>query len=131
VIAEPMDEYLAWVEGQKGALTDDQNQLVEEGLVAKFGCTQCHAFVSTTEEPLTSIGPNLTHLAARDTFAGAIFELNEDHLREWVRNAPSMKPMQTGSQPGPAPDTRGEVPGMPAFPEMTDDELVDFLLSLE
>lgn len=134
VIAQPMDEYQAWVESQKGALTADQQKFVEEGVVATYGCTQCHAFVSTTEEPLTTIAPNLTHLAARHTFAGAIFELNEENLREWVRDAPSMKPMQTGSQPGPAPSTRGEVPGMPPFPEMTDDEvdqLVAFLLSLE
>lgn len=41
------------------------------------------------------MGPNLTHFASRDTFAGATFERTEENLRAWLRNPPAMKP---GSQ---------------------------------
>jgi cytochrome c oxidase subunit 2 len=37
-------------------------------------------------------GPDLTHFASRDWFAGAIFERNEETLTAWVSNAPEEKP---------------------------------------
>jgi cytochrome c oxidase subunit 2 len=38
------------------------------------------------------VGPDLTHLAARGTFAGAIFDLNEENLTRWLEDAPAVKP---------------------------------------
>ena len=37
-------------------------------------------------------GPNLTHLQARDVFAGAILTLNDNNLRLWLRNPQAVKP---------------------------------------
>ncbi len=129
-------EYDAWIESQRAGLSGEQLAFIEDpdGVVQTYGCVACHSFASSVEDVTARIGPNLTHLASRESFAGAIFDLTEENLRRWVRDAPGMKPMQTGDQPGDAPSTPGQVPGMPAFPEMTDDEvdaLVSFLLTLQ
>ena len=34
----------------------------------------------------------LGHLASRDTFAGALFDRNDENLRRWLRDPPAMKP---------------------------------------
>ena len=72
------------------------------------------------EQFAARVAPNLTHLGDRTTFAGSIYELDAEKLAAWVRNAPDRKPMSPGKGVG-----------MPAFPNMTDDEvdaLVQFLL---
>jgi cytochrome c oxidase subunit 2 len=134
VIAQTPDDYEAWVASQQQGLTAEQQDIVDNGVIAKYGCAACHSFASTTRDVGARVGPNLAHFASRQTFAGAIFDRTDENLAEWVRDAPGMKPMQTGDQPGPAPNTTGLVPGMPAFPSMTDEEvaaLVDFLQSLQ
>ncbi|MEO8084008.1 MAG: cytochrome c oxidase subunit II [Ardenticatenales bacterium] len=37
-------------------------------------------------------GPNLTRVASRSTFAGGMFEMNDDNLRRWLTHADVMKP---------------------------------------
>jgi len=56
------------------------------------GCSGCHT-IRGLEGANGKVGPNLTHLQARTTFAGAIFELNDKNLRKWLRDPPGMKPM--------------------------------------
>ncbi len=102
--------------------------------------------------------PNLSHLMTRNTFAGATFDLlteecradvwdsdpdtfgekylagvtpeclNSVQLREWLRNAPAMKPMYTDAEK--LAETDGLVRGMPnlALSEDQIDELVAYLL---
>jgi cytochrome c oxidase subunit 2 len=102
--------------------------------------------------------PNLTNLMTRNTFAGATWDLlsaecrpevwdappdevgqrynegvtpeclNSVQLREWLRNAPAMKPMYT--DPLKLDETNGLVRGMPnlALSEDQIDELVAYLL---
>ena len=53
------------------------------------GCASCH---SVTGISAGTVGPNLTHLHQRDVFAGAIFALNDENLRRWLRNPPGQKP---------------------------------------
>ena len=102
--------------------------------------------------------PNLTKLMTRNTFAGASFDLltpdcrdlvwnappeefgprylegvtpeclNEVALREWLRNAPEMKPMYTN--PEKLSETDGKTRGMPYLGLSEDqiDQLVAYLL---
>jgi cytochrome c oxidase subunit 2 len=52
-------------------------------------CSGCHSIGDqTAPEP---IGPNLTHLFSRTTFAGASFDLNQDNLRHWIEDSNAMK----------------------------------------
>ena len=77
-----------------------------------------------------NVAPNLTHLMSRTSFAGALFELYNDDgsvniadLREWVRSAPSMKPMN--------PDNfQGMVSFADTLGEQELDQIVAFLMTL-
>ncbi len=42
--------------------------------------------------PGYSVGPNLTHLMSRSTFAGATYDLTEANLRNWLHADDEMKP---------------------------------------
>jgi cytochrome c oxidase subunit II len=53
-------------------------------------CHSCHSIGDT--QAGQDIGPNLTHLMSRKVFAGAIFELNEANLRQWLQDNQAMKP---------------------------------------
>ncbi len=59
-------------------------------------CASCHAVdANLTEEggvPQPATGPNLAHFAGRQTFAGALFENNEENLRAWLADPPGVKP---------------------------------------
>jgi cytochrome c oxidase subunit 2 len=53
------------------------------------GCSGCHAVNNVARG---AVGPNLTYFNSRATFAGAIFENNDDNLRAWLRDPPAEKP---------------------------------------
>jgi len=89
-------------------------------------CISCHVVDGAYESAaggnanlLAGIAPNLTNLMSRTAFAGALYEtyqtgpdgaylrnpdgslkLNIAELREWVRNAPDMKPARADNQQG-------------------------------
>jgi cytochrome c oxidase subunit 2 len=89
VFAQSREDYDAWVKSQIA-------QKVSEAALLKgvnntqYACATCHSFKS--KKP-GAVAPNLTHLADRTTFAGAMYRLNYDNLWKWVHNAPSRKPM--------------------------------------
>lgn len=66
------------------------------------GCTQCHTVVVDAETGSNIIaegafqGPNLTHFASRDVFAGALLpeqgETHDEALKRWLANPPEVKP---------------------------------------
>jgi cytochrome c oxidase subunit 2 len=116
VFVDTREDYDKWVAAQKtkvDALTayaDDPTSLIQG-----YNCQGCHSF-----EPDGSgtRGPNLTHLADRTTFAGAIHDLNLENLTQWIWDAPSQKPTA-------APiDSSDPHPGMPSFKKagMTEDQ---------
>jgi cytochrome c oxidase subunit 2 len=98
VIAQSESDYETWVANQKQALDATQKQFVQTVLgdgdpaqnIKGWGCIACHSF-----DPISKveIGPNLTHVGDRTTFAGGIYDLNASNLALWVHNAPSRKPM--------------------------------------
>jgi cytochrome c oxidase subunit II len=142
VIAQSADDFSAWVSGQQQGPV---NPLFVEGtsdfldepapqLVQKYQCTNCHEF----ENPATaSYGPNLTHLASRQTFASGYYELTRDRLIEWLLDAPSLIPMASQDCRLPAGDgicvgmpsfTRDTPPGMPDMTQSEAETLADWLL---
>jgi cytochrome c oxidase subunit II len=145
VIAKTADDFEQWVSEQQqgpaqpmfeGEGADQQAAGPAQELIAtKYQCTNCHSF---DDSSLTTYGPNLTHLASRDFFASATFPLNKKNLVEWVMNAPSMIPMQTGD-PKCRPSAVLGCVGMPSFienvpqnePKMSRadaEQIADFLL---
>ena len=58
-------------------------------LFLQKGCSGCHAVNAVSRG---AVGPNLTYFNSRATFAGAIFENDNDNLRAWLRDPPAEKP---------------------------------------
>ncbi|WP_419854894.1 cytochrome c oxidase subunit II [Candidatus Poriferisodalis sp.] len=120
-----MREQLA---GQAAAQVAPADESPEAAGAALFEthCISCHVVDGVYESAaggnanlLAGIAPNLTNLMSRTAFAGALYEtyqtgpdgaylrnpdgslkLNVAELREWVRNAPDMKPARADNQQG-------------------------------
>jgi len=95
---EPAD-FDAWAAGQLAAanIPAEGDSQAAEGweLFISKGCSACHT-VNGTEAVGGGInpGPDLTHFAQRDTFAGALFDRTEENLRSWLANPSEMKAME-------------------------------------
>ena len=90
-------------------------------------CAACHTVDGTDANG--RLAPNLTHLASRTTFAAGTVSNTEEHLREWLRDPSSLKPMR--------PDLNdiasGRILGMPdlGLDEQQISDLIAFLGTLE
>jgi len=96
VIAQEPADFEAWVAEQKRPAAKPASGPAAEGyeiFTGKGGCMACHTVVGI-EGANARVGPNLTHLKSRETFAGAIFENTAANLTEWVKDPGAMKPMR-------------------------------------
>ncbi|MEA2452603.1 MAG: cytochrome c oxidase subunit [Actinomycetota bacterium] len=116
VFAHPPAEFQTWVsEQQKPAAPPSADVAEGQKLFLEGACINCHAIQGTDAAATTA--PDLTHLASRETFGGATFELNEANLAEWLADPPAMKPGSLMPDYGLSQD------------EIT--KLVDYLMSLD
>jgi cytochrome c oxidase subunit 2 len=92
VIAEDVPSFNAWVDHQKTEAADPTEQLASQGrdLFMKNQCVTCHTVRG--EQSNGKVGPDLTHVADRTTFAGATFDFDTENLIAWVTDAPGIKP---------------------------------------
>ena len=86
---EPAD-FQTWVSEQQKPAAPSSEVAAGEKLFLEGSCVNCHAIQGTDAAATTA--PDLTHFAARTTFAGAMFETNEENLADWLRDPPAMKP---------------------------------------
>jgi cytochrome c oxidase subunit II len=90
-------DFDAWAAGQlRDAAEPAAGSLAAEGFDAftNGACINCHAIQGT--EAAAPGGPNLTHFASRDCFAGCVFDNSDPRqVAAWLRNPPALKP---GSQ---------------------------------
>jgi len=130
VEAYEQEEFDAWVEAQTqpadipadGTLEAQGRELFLELGDGRLACASCHQ-VWEDGDRSPAQGPDLTHLMSRQEFAGAIHDMTEENLREWLRDPDSMKPMQY--------EVNGI--GMPNL-DLSEDELdalVAYMLSLD
>ncbi|HVE90685.1 MAG TPA: cytochrome c oxidase subunit II [Actinomycetota bacterium] len=91
VIAHSQQDFDRWLADQKRPAAQPSGGRAASGLQAfrEKGCASCHA-IGGVSEGLG--GPNLTHLASRETFAGGTFRRTDENLEQWLRNPPGMKP---------------------------------------
>ncbi|MGH9009612.1 MAG: cytochrome c oxidase subunit II [Acidimicrobiia bacterium] len=113
-----------WVAHQRSPIqtpTDPEAAKGFELFKGKGTCIACHT-LGGVEGAVARVGPNLTHLMDRKTFAGATFDISTDNLRDWIRDPSAMKPMR------PEKGT-----GMPKVPlsETEINQLVAFLETLK
>ncbi|HEU0168768.1 MAG TPA: cytochrome c oxidase subunit II [Chloroflexota bacterium] len=94
VVAQSPADFQVWLQAQAAPAqqpTGDQAQGVQ--VFAKEGCISCHAIQYGSNGPTGgTIGPDLTHLASRQTIAAGELANTPDNLTAWVRNAQAIKP---------------------------------------
>lgn len=119
VVAHEPDAFQEWLDEQSQPADSDLDGLAAEGQEL-FGqnCVQCHALEGHPENADVRIGPNLTHFASRDQFAGAVFDVDDrEQLAAWLRN--------------PAAEKQGaQMPDL-GLSEDDIDALVEYLYTLE
>ncbi|GIU91360.1 MAG: cytochrome c oxidase subunit 2 [Acidimicrobiia bacterium] len=106
VRAVPPAEFEAWLAAQQQPATPpEEGTQAYQGLQVFLnrGCTQCHTVDYGPDSSFTNIvpeeafnGPNLTHFADREVFAGAAFPYEglpyDEALRQWLADPPKAKP---------------------------------------
>jgi cytochrome c oxidase subunit 2 len=125
VFAHEEAEFQAWATAQAEPAVIPNEGLAAEGWETfQVICSACHAIDGTSAS--SQLAPNLTHFASRTSFGGATFANNEEHLREWLRNPPGMKPMDPDRNDLAA----GRILGMPDF-GLTEEQIDGLIALLE
>lgn len=94
VFVESDSAFGAWAAHQiTAAAVPARGSPAERGqdLFAHGACIACHT-INGVPQARGTVGPNLTHVGARTTVAGAMLPNTEAWLRRWITNAPSLKP---------------------------------------
>ncbi|MFS8531249.1 cytochrome c oxidase subunit II [Sphaerobacter thermophilus] len=123
VIVQTEEEFEAWLEQQLQPAVEPEPGSVEAQGKELFmaNCLGCHTIQGT--EAQGKVGPDLTHFGSRNMIAGGGVPYSTENLKEWIHNAPSVKPGQPGRPLQ-----------MPAFTRLSDEEvdaLVAYLESLK
>ncbi|MGH8972470.1 MAG: cytochrome c oxidase subunit II [Acidimicrobiia bacterium] len=118
------EDFEEWVAAQLSPATKPAGGMAAQGyevFTGKGGCLACHT-LNGIEGAVSRVGPNLTHLKARDRFAGYMFDNTPQNLRKWVDNPSAMKPMR--------PDKGTGMPDQNLSPEELD-QVVAYLETLK
>lgn len=92
VIVERSDQFNAWVGKQQAAAEPPVTDLAKRGQqeFLQGACASCHTVNGTSAKG--NVGPDLTHIASRQTFAAGTMEMNTDNLRAWLHDPQAIKP---------------------------------------
>ena len=92
VVAQSPDQYAAWLANEQKPSGISDDPLIVEGQQAFLGsaCVYCHAVRGTAASG--NIGPDLTHLASRQTLAAGVIANTKGNLAGWITAPQSIKP---------------------------------------
>jgi cytochrome c oxidase subunit II len=92
VVAEPQEQFNTWRQNQTqtSATPAMDSQRRGQQVFLSSTCVMCHAINGTPAG--SNIGPNLTHVASRNTIAAATLANTREHLDQWVKDPQSVKP---------------------------------------
>lgn len=91
-IAQTPSDFQAWVLAQRQSPSPPAAGSDAEAGLTLFqakGCAGCHTVAGVSTG---TVGPNLSHVLARTSFAGSTLEMNPENLRKWLANPPGVKP---------------------------------------
>lgn len=95
VIAQPREEFDAWLQQQAQPAVDPVDPLARQGqeifMSREGGCFGCHT-VAGTQRARGRVGPDLTHVAGRTTLAAGIMDNTQENLRRWLEDPATIKP---------------------------------------
>jgi cytochrome c oxidase subunit 2 len=92
VIVEPQDAFDAWRAGQTAEAQTPQTDEERRGLgvVTSHACGACHTVRGT--EAAGTLGPDLTHIASRQTIAAGLLPVTRGALAAWIADPQTLKP---------------------------------------
>jgi cytochrome c oxidase subunit 2 len=95
IYGQTKDDFDKWVSHQQQAANQDsatQDAASAEGqaVFLRNACINCHTIRGTVATG--RFGPDLTHLASRDTIASGEIHNTPENLRKWVENPDRVKP---------------------------------------
>jgi len=105
VVAETPADFAAWQTHQLSSATVPNEPERARGLELFMSsrCSSCHAISGT--DAFASVGPDLTHFAARKRIAMGTLKNDAASLAQWIRDPQSVKPgVQMPSTPLPSND---------------------------
>jgi cytochrome c oxidase subunit 2 len=91
-VVESQADFDTWLRAQQQPAAEPPAGEATEGaqVFQQKGCSGCHTIEGTSAQG--KVGPNLTHIASRQTLAGAVLENTPQDLRTWLRDPPAVKP---------------------------------------
>ncbi len=92
VIAEPPEQFAAWLESERQPAAQPTDDLAKQGqeIFLASTCINCHTVAGTNATG--DLGPDLTHLAARRTLGSAMIVNNIGNLGGWIADPQHIKP---------------------------------------
>ncbi len=92
VVAVPEEEYRAWVQAQQQPAPEPVDEAIRTGQQVFLGssCVYCHTVRGTNASG--KVGPDLTHLASRQTIGAGILPNNRGALAGWIVDPQHLKP---------------------------------------
>ncbi|MDQ3986338.1 MAG: cytochrome c oxidase subunit II [Actinomycetota bacterium] len=92
VIAESPGDFVEWVEREAASATEDFSPTARagEGIFMNAACVGCHTVRGTEADG--ELGPDLTHLAARDTIAAGTMSNTPENLELMITDPQEAKP---------------------------------------
>ncbi|HJQ35307.1 MAG TPA: cytochrome c oxidase subunit II [Pyrinomonadaceae bacterium] len=92
VVAEPPDKFKQWYDSQLAPAVEPANQSQAQGrqVFLSSPCVMCHTVRGT--DAGSRVGPDLTHVASRQTIAAGTLENTRGHLAGWVVDSQKIKP---------------------------------------
>jgi cytochrome c oxidase subunit 2 len=93
VLAQGENDFNTWLtENKKDASTPhDTIAMAGAALFQSGSCAGCHRIAGTAA--ISSIGPDLTHIASRKEMLTGIMEMNEKNLAAWIGHPQHIKPL--------------------------------------
>ena len=92
VVAQTPEDFDAWLANQSQPAQQpvDASARAGQGVFLSSTCVGCHAIEGT--DATADVGPDLTHLASRETIAAGVLVNNRDNLTQFVSDPQSLKP---------------------------------------
>jgi cytochrome c oxidase subunit 2 len=92
VVAEPQQAFDTWLQQEAAPALVPRNDTTKAGQQVFLGsaCVYCHAIAGTNASG--RIGPDLSHLASRQTIGGALVPNTRGYLGGWILDPQHLKP---------------------------------------
>jgi cytochrome c oxidase subunit 2 len=92
LVAEPMAQFRTWLASQRRSASAPSTPLATRGhdVFMSGSCALCHTVRGTSAG--SRLGPDLTHVASRQTIAAGTLPNTRGHRAGWVADSQSIKP---------------------------------------